>query len=265
VLHYAGIRSIRAGDAIPAPAAETARSRWLPCAAPPLQPGDDARMSAGLPGPLAAVGPLLDHHGYVAVAGLVFVESFGVPAPAQTLLIVAGVYAGEGRLNLALVALVGFAAAVLGDSLGFWIGRLGGRRLVLRVGHFVLLTEDRLNEAERYFHRHGGKIVVVARFFDGLRQFNGIVAGVVNMPWWRFLACNALGAAVWASVWSSAGFLAGEHIARIYEVGRRYQPLVLAALAATVTALVARWVWRRARRSGARMGTGAGAREPGRP
>ena len=205
-------------------------------------------MTPGLPAPLAAIAPVLDHYGYLAVAGLVLVESFGVPAPAQTLLIVAGIYAGDGRLNVALVALVGFLAAVTGDSIGFWIGRAGGRRLVLRIGHYVGLTEGRLNKAEGFFDRHGGKIVAVARFVDGLRQFNGVVAGVVSMPSWRFLAFNALGAAVWSTLWGGVGYLAGQHINAIYDNVQRYQTYLLIALAVGFALILARWLWKRHRR-----------------
>jgi membrane protein DedA with SNARE-associated domain len=201
-------------------------------------------MSAALPGPLGALAPVLDHYGYLAVAGLVMVESFGVPAPAQTLLIAAGLYAGTGQLNVVFVALLGFVAAVIGDSIGFWIGRVGGRRLVLHAGRYVGLTEKRVDWAEGIFRRHGGKIVVVARFIDGLRQFNGVIAGVVNMPWWRFLAFNALGAVLWSGIWTAFGYTAGEHIAPIYDEFRRYEIYLLIAIAVAMMLLLLRWFWR---------------------
>lgn len=204
-----------------------------------------------LPGPLAELVPLLDRFGYLAVAGFVLVESFGVPVPAQTLLIAAGAYSGTGRLNVAVVAAVGFLAATCGDSIGYWIGRLGGRRLVLRIGRYVLLTEQRLTRAEGVFERHGTKIVIVARFVDGLRQFNGIVAGVVRMPWWRFLAANATGALVWAVVWSVVGHAAGAHLGPLLHTARRFEPLLLGLVGAVVLVLGTRW-WlrRRVSRSG---------------
>ncbi len=198
-----------------------------------------------LPGPLAELAPLLDRYGYLAVAGLVLVESFGVPAPAQTLLIAAGVYSGTGRLNVAAVAAVGFLAATCGDSIGYWIGRLGGRRLVLRVGRYVFLTEERLARAEGVFARQGTRIVVAARFIDGLRQFNGLVAGVARMPWWRFLAANATGALLWATLWTVLGNRAGEHLGPIVHAVHRYQPWLLAAAGAVVLGLVVRWWLRR--------------------
>lgn len=139
-----------------------------------------------LPGFLATLAPLLDHWGYLSVGFLLFIEDFGVPAPGETVLIAASVYAGAGRLNIVAVAVVGFVAAVLGDNVGYAIGRFGGRALVLRFGRYVWLTEERLARAESFFTRHGGKIVVVARFVEGLRQANGIVAGITRMHWLRF-------------------------------------------------------------------------------
>ncbi|HEV7791928.1 MAG TPA: DedA family protein [Pseudonocardia sp.] len=204
-------------------------------------------MSADPSHVVAALMPVLARYGYLAVVALVLVESFGIPAPGQTILIVAGLSAGAGRLNVVLVATLGFLAAVTGDSIGYWIGRAGGRRLVLRVGRYVFLTEERLDAVERFFTRHGGKIVVVARFVDGLRQFNGVVAGLANMRWWRFLACNALGAAVWAALWTSVGYFAGRHLDRVYRAVERYETYFLVLLVAVVAVLLGRWIWRRRR------------------
>jgi membrane protein DedA with SNARE-associated domain len=199
-----------------------------------------------LPGFLATLAPLLDHWGYLAVGFLLFVEDFGVPAPGETVLIAASVYAGAGRLNIVAVGLIGFAAAVLGDNLGYAIGRLGGRTLVLRFGRYVFLTEKRLEKAEAFFTRHGGKIVTVARFIEGLRQANGIIAGLTKMPWPRFVAFNALGAALWVGTWTSVGYLAGNHIGTIYTEVNRYALYLLAAVALLVAALIVRY-WRRRR------------------
>jgi membrane protein DedA with SNARE-associated domain len=201
-----------------------------------------------LPGFLHTLAPLLDHWGYLAVGLLLFVEDFGVPAPGETVLIAASVYAGAGRLNIVAVGLIGFAAAVLGDNVGYAIGRFGGRALVLRFGRYVLLTGERLTKAESFFTRHGGKIVIVARFIEGLRQANGIIAGLTRMPWPRFLAFNALGAAVWVATWSAVGYLAGNHIQAIYTQANRYALYLLAAAVLAIAALIVRH-WRRQARS----------------
>jgi membrane protein DedA with SNARE-associated domain len=198
---------------------------------------------------LGDLAPVLDHWGYWAVGGLVLVEDFGVPAPGETVLIAAAVYAGAGRLDIVAVAVIGFLAAILGDNIGYLIGRTGGRPLVLRYGKYVLLTPERFEKAERFFTRHGGKVVTIARFVEGLRQANGIVAGATTMPWRRFLAFNTLGAALWAGLWSGLGYAAGDHIATIYEQVNRYSRYLLAALALLIAALVVRALIRRRARS----------------
>jgi membrane protein DedA with SNARE-associated domain len=199
------------------------------------------------PGVLASLAPILASHGYLAVFGFLFIESFGAPVPGQTMLMAAGVFAGAGKLNVAGVAIVGFLAAVTGDNIGYLIGHLAGRGVVLRFGRYIFVTEGRLKKAENFFGRHGGKIVAVARFIEGLRQLNGIVAGIVGMPWRRFLACNALGAMAWVGVWTSVGYLAGGHLTVIHQQFHRYQALVLLVAGAIVLAAVLHWRGRRQR------------------
>lgn len=209
-------------------------------------------MSASpLPGFLSTLAPVLDHYGYLAVGGLVMLEDFGIPVPGETIMIAAAVYAGAGRLSVVVVGVVAFLAAVVGDNIGYLIGHFGGRALVLRYGKYVLLTEERMDKAEGFFRRHGGQVVVVARFIEGLRQANGIVAGTVRMPWHRFLLFNALGAALWVGLWTSVGYLAGNHIGTIYAEVTRYSLYVLIALVVLVLFLIGRSVLRRRRRRAA--------------
>ena len=197
-----------------------------------------------LPGVLHSLEPTLNRYGYLAVAGFVLLEDFGVPVPGETVLILGSVYAGTGRLSVALVAVLGFLAAVTGDNLGFAIGHFGGRRLVGRYGRYVLLTPARLDTASRLFERHGGKIIVVARFIEGLRQANGIIAGTVGVPWMRFLAFNALGAALWVTVWTSVGYFSGSHIDAIYNYATRYDTYFAIALAGALLAYASLRLWR---------------------
>ncbi|MFF2351551.1 DedA family protein [Kitasatospora sp. NPDC058115] len=185
-----------------------------------------------LPGPLAALAPVLEQYGYPAVALFVLLDNCGIPAPGQTILVLAAVFAGTGHLDFAAVVAIAFGAAVLGNTLGHLIGATGGRAFVHRWGRYVLLTPERTARAEVFFARHGGKVVTVARFFDGLRQTNGIIAGTTGMPWPRFQAFNVLGAALWVGVWSTVGYLAGAHVGTVWRTAVRYQLWLLIGLGA---------------------------------
>lgn len=203
-----------------------------------------AAAPAHLPGVLHSLEPTLDHYGYLAVVGFVFIEDFGVPVPGETILILSTVYAATGRLNIFLVALLGFCGAVLGDNLGFAIGHFGGRALVERYGRYIFLTPKRIDRATEFFEHHGGKIIIAARFIEGLRQANGIIAGTTGMHWRRFLIFNVIGAALWVGVWVSVGYFSGSHIDRIYNDVARYSTYLAIAAAVFIAAVIARQVMR---------------------
>src|SRR5947209_20618024 len=215
-----------------------------------------AAMTQYLPGVLHSLEPTLNQFGYLAVVGLVLIEDFGLPVPGETVLILGAVYAGTGRLNIALVALLGFVGAMLGDNIGFAIGHFGGRPLVERYGRYIFLTPERLDRATRFFARHGGKIIVVARFVEGLRQANGIIAGTTGMHWRRFLIFNAIGAALWVAVWTSVGYFSGSHIDSIYKIATRYSTYLAIAFGAIAFAYIMRHVVR-GRRARARNAASA--------
>jgi membrane protein DedA with SNARE-associated domain len=99
--------------------------------------------------------------------------------------------------------------AVAGDNIGYAIGRFGGCRVVLRYGRYVLISRERLTYTATFFRKHGGAMVAVARFFVVLRQLNGIVAGIAEMPWWHFLFYNALGAVLWVGFWGTLAYELG--------------------------------------------------------
>ena len=206
-----------------------------------------AAASQHLPGALHALEPTLDHYGYLAITGLVLIEDFGVPVPGETVLILGAVYAATGRLNIVLVALLAFCGALIGDNIGFAIGHFGGRRLAERYGRYVFLTPERLDKATDFFERHGGKVIVIARFVEGLRQANGIIAGTSGMHWRRFLLFNAIGAALWVGVWVTIGYVSGSHIDSIYATAIRYDAYVGATVVVLLIAYIARRVIRRRR------------------
>jgi len=208
-----------------------------------------SRTAPPLPGFLHSLAGPLDHFGYWAVLLFVMLEDFGIPVPGETVLIAASVYAGAGRLSTVAVGLIGFAAAVIGDNIGFAIGHFGGRALVLRWGRYVRLTGERLDRAEAFFGRHGAWIITVARFIEVLRQVNGIIAGITSMRWSRFLAFNALGAALWVGTWMSVGYLAGSHIDTVYQYITEYSFYLLLALAVLLAAYIAARALRRESRA----------------
>jgi membrane protein DedA with SNARE-associated domain len=197
-----------------------------------------------LPGFLNSLAGPLQHYGLWAILLLVMVEDFGIPLPGETVLIAGAIFAGSGQINVIALGLVGFFAAAIGDNIGYVIGRFGGRALVDRWGRYIFLTPERLDKAEGFFEKHGGKIITIARFVEGLRQANGIIAGISKMHWLRFGAFNALGAALWVGAWVSLGYFAGQHITAIYNNITRYS--IYAVIAAVV--LIAAWIAYRLRK-----------------
>ena len=149
---------------------------------------------------------------------------------------------------------------MLGDNLGFALGHFGGRPLALRYGRYVFLTPERLDKTTEFFARHGGKVIVVARFIEGLRQLNGIIAGMSGMPWGRFVVFNAIGAALWVGVWTAIGYFSGSHIDTIYRLATRYSTYLLVALGVLVVAYLARRLLRAAEITPERGSAPAGAR-----
>src|SRR5215213_633609 len=174
---------------------------------------------------------LIEHYGYLVVLFGVMLESTGVPLPGETILLASGVLVQQGHLDLGDAIVFGILGAVIGDQIGYWVGREGGRRFVLLWGRYVFISPQRLARAEAFFGRHGGKAVFLARFFSGLRVFGALVAGTSRMRWATFLIYNALGGAVWATAVVLVGYFLGSSLALVERwLGRA--TLVLAALVA---------------------------------
>jgi membrane protein DedA with SNARE-associated domain len=145
---------------------------------------------------------LLGTYGYAAVFVFVAVESLGVPFPGETMLIAAAVYAGATHhLEIAGVVAAAAAGAIGGDNVGYGVGHWGGYRILRRYGHYVRLNEARLKLGRWMFMRHGGKVVFFGRFVSVLRTYAAFLAGTNRMHWRRFLAFNAAGGIIWASIY----------------------------------------------------------------
>jgi membrane protein DedA with SNARE-associated domain len=190
----------------------------------------------------ARARPVLDRYGYPAVFAAVFIEGMGIPGPGETLVIAGAMDAARGSLSIFMVLSLAVAAAVLGNSVGYLIGRLGGRPLL----HKLPISEQRLGRVEDLFERYGAAFIVVARFVDGPRQLNGIMAGMLEMPWWRFSVWNLCGALLWVGVWGLGVYFIDRDVDRLLALIRQIEPL---AIALTIAALLAAaiYVWRRRR------------------
>ena len=153
------------------------------------------------------IDDLLSNFGYLAVFALIGIESLGIPAPGETMLVTAAVYAGAtGNLLIEGVIAAAIAGAVIGDNIGYAVGRRGGYRLLLKHGHKLRIKQSHLKVARYVFDRHGGKVVFFGRFVAILRTYAAFLAGVGHMEWKRFLAWNAAGGIVWATIFGLLGF-----------------------------------------------------------
>lgn len=156
---------------------------------------------------------LLSTYGYLAVLLFVGIESTGIPFPGETMLIAAAVYAGTTHhLVIPFVIAAAAIGAILGDNLGFWVGREGGYRLLRRYGHVVHLDDRKLKLGQYLFLKHGGKVVFFGRFVAVLRAWAAFLAGTDRMPWPRFLVFNAAGGVLWAVIYGLGGYVLGDHI-----------------------------------------------------
>ena len=152
--------------------------------------------------PLASILTLVEaHRGWALLIlfALLALESFGLPLPGETALIACAVLASQGSLSIVAVILVAIAAAIIGDNLGYWTARHGGRPLLERHRLTREYAAKYLPRGERFFARHGGKTVFLGRFVAVLRVTAAWIAGLAHMHWWRFLGWNAAGGIVWAT------------------------------------------------------------------
>ena len=180
--------------------------------------------------------------GYGILFGLILIESAGAPVPGETSLIAAGVLASTGHLSLPVVFAVAISAAIVGDNLGYLVGRRAGNRLLTRPGRWEEQRLRFLDEGEHFVARHGGKTVFFGRWLPVLRFTAALLAGVNEMPWRRFFVFNALGGAAWALTVGSAAYLLGSSASSLFEA------IGLAGVLALVLAVAGHIAWRRSQR-----------------
>ncbi|WOJ89999.1 DedA family protein [Methylocapsa polymorpha] len=180
------------------------------------------------------IQPLIAQHGYWAVFLIVMLESAGAPLPGETALLLAGGYAGAtGQLDISLVIAMAATGAIIGDNIGFWVGRTWGAKLLLRYGKLIHLPEARLRLGQYLFERHGAKIVFFGRFVAFLRVLAALLAGVNKYHWGQFLFYNATGGICWAVVMGLSAYIFGDAVHRVSG------PLGIAALVGVVGGAIA--------------------------
>lgn len=196
--------------------------------------------------------------GYVGVGVFVGVESIGVPFPGETALVIAAVLASRGKLDLVTVIVVASAAAIIGDNLGYLIGRRGGRRLLMRPGPLHARRLRLIEHGDRFFARHGAKAVFFGRWVAVLRVTAAWMAGANRMPPARFFLYNALGGVAWATTVGLVAYWLGEAGGQILKTAG----VVGAVVFGVALVLGALWVRRRGHRA---VGADAGAGESAGP
>src|ERR1700693_3296164 len=187
----------------------------------------------------------LTHYGYWAVGLALLLENAGLPVPGETILLLASFLAySEHRLGLPYIILVGICAATLGDNLGFALGSYGGRPLLERYQKTLRIRPNVIARGEELFARYGAATIFVARFIAGMRIIAGPLAGVLRMPWRKFLLFNFLGAVLWVSAIASVGYLFGKHWDALVDL---VQDANLVIAAVVIAGALLFW-WRRSRK-----------------
>jgi membrane protein DedA with SNARE-associated domain len=177
----------------------------------------------------------VEQYGLIVVFLLIAAESSGIPLPGETALVAAAIFASQGHYSIVTVIVVAALAAIVGDNVGYWIGRKLGRGFLQRYAIVKRFSDRVLPRAERFFDKHGGKAVFLARFIAGLRVAGAWIAGFSKMTWWRFFAWNAAGGIVWATAVALVAYYFGRAAA---DTISRYG-LLGAAVAAVIVVAVA--------------------------
>jgi membrane-associated protein len=190
---------------------------------------------------LGAIVDIPPNVGYSVVFALIAIETMGIPVPGETALIAAALLAHDGKMDIVPLIVIAAAAAIIGDNVGFAIGRKGGRRLFEMPGPFHRQRIEALAVGEPFFAKHGPKAVFLGRWVAGLRIASAWLAGMNKMRWPRFLFWNALGGICWATSIGLGIYLLGHAFEDVIGVGG----IVAAGLVSGL--LVGIFVWKRMR------------------
>jgi len=177
--------------------------------------------------------PMLAEYGLLIILASIAIEGFGIPAPGQSLLIAGALLSTRGEFDIRLLLLSAWFAASAGSALGYIIGRLGGRKLLLRLP----LSPSRLERMDAFCQRHGTLLVILSRFIDGPRQLTGIFMGSLHMPAIAFLLASSAGAVLWVGFWGLGSYYLGQHMHVIAQAFESIAPYTWIATGLLVLAL----------------------------
>jgi len=155
---------------------------------------------------------LVEQYGVIALFLSITLETLGLPLPGESALIASSAAAGAGKLSIWHVVIAAYVAAVLGDNIGYLLGRRYGKAVILRYGDRIGITHEKYEKAEVVGAKYGPLMVIAARFLPLLRQINGLVAGSTGMHWAAFLGANLIGAALWVGGWSTLAYRLGHDV-----------------------------------------------------
>lgn len=193
-----------------------------------------AEISHILLGEVDKFEPVLQKYGVVIIIAAVGVEGIGIPAPGQALLITAAILSARENTGIYTIILAAWFAAVGGSTIGYVIGRVGGRKLLQRLP----VSAKRLERMETICHRYGSLFIILSRFLDGFRQFGSMFVGSMNMPVVQFVAMTALGAALWVGVWGLGIYYLDRNIHAIAADFRQLSPYTWAAAGLLIIAVL---------------------------
>ncbi len=181
-------------------------------------------------------------YGYWAVFVGIAIENMGIPLPGETIVIVGGFLAGSGELNYWLVLSSAIAGAVLGDNFGYWVGRVGGWQILVKIGRIFRIQEQQLEQVKDRYSRNAMQAVFFGRFITLLRIFAGPLAGITQMPYKQFLLCNFGGAAVWSTTIVTLAFFLGK-IVSLEQIVSWTAQIGVVALVGVITFLLFPMIW----------------------
>lgn len=181
-------------------------------------------------------------YGYWAIFCGILLENMGIPVPGETVTLVGGFLAGSRELNVWYVLGAAIGGAIIGDSGGYALGYYGGWPLLLRIGSWLRISEEKLESVRDRFSQNADKAVLFGRFVALLRVFAGPLAGITRMPYPKFLLCNAIGAATWASAMVSLSYFLGRLVPLPRLVSWVAQFTGAALVAVLVWSIAAWWV-----------------------